>query len=303
MNKYQKEYLKQYIKDEEKTLEKIKEVYENALKQVDQKIEELMKHTEMQSKIYQLKYQKALKKQIEAILNDIDLFPTIYDYLENCYYNGYIGVMYDLSNQDIPLIIPIDQEQVVNALIKETKLTDGLYKRLGYNIKVLAKEINEEISKGIATSMSFADVSRNINARFKVGRYKSYLIARTEGHRVMTTASYHAQLQARDKGCDIVKQWDSTLDGRTRPSHRVVDGEIRELDEKFSNGLLYPSDPSGKASEVCNCRCALLQRATWNLGEKELQTQKERAEYFGLDKSKNFNEFKEKYLKTKESED
>lgn len=303
MNKYQKEYLKQYIKDEKLTLDEIKKVYEKALDEVNKKIEELTKHKEMQSKIYQKKYQEALQKQIEAILNDIDLFPTVYDYLENCYHNGYIGVMYDLSNQDIPLILPIDQEQVVNAIIKETKLTDGLYERLGYNKKWLAKQINKEVSKGIATSMPFLDVARNINAQFKIGRNKAYLIARTEGHRVMTTASYHAQLSAKDKGCDIVKQWDSTLDGRTRPSHRVVDGEIRELEEKFSNGLLYPSDPSGRAEEVINCRCALLQRATWNLGEKELQTQKERAEYFGLDKSKNFKDFKEKYLKTKESED
>jgi len=197
-----------------------------------------MKHPKMQSKIYQLKYQKALRKQLEAILNDMDLYTTVYDYLENCYHDGYVGVVYDLHNQDIPLIIPINQEQVVNAIIKETKLTDGLYKRLGYNNKVLAKELNKVISRGIATSMSFHDVALQIDKEFGISYRKAFLIARTEGHRVMTTASYHAQLQAKAKGCDIVKQWDATLDGRTRPSHRVVDGEIRELDEKFSNCLL-----------------------------------------------------------------
>ena len=45
-----------------------------------------------------------------------------------------------------------------------------------------------------------------------------------------------------------------------------------------------------------NCRCVALTRARWALGEKELQTLKDRAEYFGLDKTKNFEEFKEKYL-------
>ena len=299
MNKWQREYLKKYIKDEQETLDKIKAIYQKAYEEVDKKIKKLSEHEDMQSKIYQKKYQEALQKQIETVLDDIDLYPTVYDYLEECYNNGYVGVMYDLYNQDIPLIFPINQEQVVNALIKETKLTDGLYKRLGYNLKALAKEINKEISRGIAMSLSFADVSRNINKEFHIGRNKSYLIARTEGHRVMTTASYHAQLRAKEMGCDIVKQWDSTLDGRTRESHRIVDGEIRELDELFSNGLLYPSDPNGEASEVCNCRCALLQRATWNLGAKELQTQKERAEYFGLDKSENFKQFEEKYMKIK----
>ena len=65
---------------------------------------------------------------------------------------------------------------------------------------------------------------------------------------------------------NIVKQWDATLDKRTRDSHAQVDGEIRELDEKFSNGLMYPGDPNGRPEEVINCRCALLQRARWALG-------------------------------------
>lgn len=60
---------------------------------------------------------------------------------------------------------------------------------------------------------------------------------------------------------------------------------------------MYPGDPSGRAEEVVNCRCALLQRARWALDDSELNTLKERAEYFGLDKTKNFDEYKEKYLK------
>lgn len=58
-----------------------------------------------------------------------------------------------------------------------------------------------------------------------------------------------------------MKQWDSTLDSRTRESHAIVDGEIRELDGPFSNGLMFPGDPSYGAAEVINCRCALLQSA------------------------------------------
>jgi len=52
----------------------------------------------------------------------------------------------------------------------------------------------------------------------------------------------------------------------------------------------------GRAEEVINCRCALLQRARWALDDAELQTLKDRAAYFGLDKADNFGEYKKKYL-------
>jgi len=29
------------------------------------------------------------------------------------------------------------------------------------------------------------------------------------------------------------------------------------IDQPFTNGLMYPLDPSGSAAEVINCRCVL----------------------------------------------
>ena len=52
-----------------------------------------------------------------------------------------------------------------------------------------------------------------------------------------------------------VKQWNAVLDGKTRESHRLVDKEWRELEEPFSNGLMYPKEPGAPAAERCNCRC------------------------------------------------
>lgn len=64
---------------------------------------------------------------------------------------------------------------------------------------------------------------------------------------------------------------------------------------------MFPGD-FGKASEDCNCRCALLQRARWALTEEELETLKERAAYHGLDKAKDFEDYQQKYLKASEEE-
>jgi hypothetical protein len=38
-----------------------------------------------------------------------------------------------------------------------------------------------------------------------------------------------------------------------------MDGQKRKLDEKFSNGLMFPGDPAGGAYWVINCRCAMRQ--------------------------------------------
>lgn len=59
-------------------------------------------------------------------------------------------------------------------------------------------------------------------------------------------------------GVGVRKRWLATLDGRTRDSHRLLDGESVGVEERFSNGLLYPGDPTGPASEVWNCRCTLV---------------------------------------------
>lgn len=76
-----------------------------------------------------------------------------------------------------------------------------------------------------------------------------------------------AQCKAKAKGADVVKQWDASLGGRTRDAHREADGQIRELDEDFEVGgeRMQAPEIGGSAANVCNCRCALLQRARWAL--------------------------------------
>jgi uncharacterized protein with gpF-like domain len=124
-------------------------------------------------------------------------------------------------------------------------------------------------------------------------------IARTEGHRIQQASTMDAQKAAKTKGADVLKQWDASLDGRTRPTHRRLDGQIREVDEPFEmdgKSAMFPGD-FGNPAEDCNCRCASLTRARWGLDEDELKTLQERAEFFGLDKTKDFDDFKNKYLK------
>lgn len=314
MNKAQKAVIQSQLNDEKHTIELLKRVYAQARKDCENKIRELSSRTDfenLQSIIYQKQYQEALKKQLEGILDNLqsEEFTSIADYLQKSYHNGYIGVMYDLTKQGIPLIVPVNQEQVVKALQTDSKLSKGLYARLGEDVNYLKRSIRAELSRGIANGSTWNEIagkiSKGMNSPFNTSINNAIRIARTEGHRVQQSSILDAQYRAKEKGADIVKQWDSTLDNRTRPHHKMLDGQIRELDEDFEVEGMTASAPGhfGRAKEDINCRCCLLQRARWALDEDELDELKERAAYFGLDKTKDFEEFKKKYLKLPDNAD
>lgn len=308
MNKRQKEVLQAQLDAEKKMLRELKQVYSQALKDCEAKIRELSARTDMenlQSIVYQKQYQEALKAQLEGVLTALqsNSYATISEYLTQCYQNGYIGAMYDIHGQGIPVIMPIDQKAVTRAIQTDSKISKGLYNRLGEDVGKLKTSIRAELSRGIANGSSWNEVAGKLSKSFKNTPFstafsRAMLITRTEGHRVQVQSAMDAQQAAKDAGADVVKQWDAALDDRTRETHRMLDGQIRELDESFEVNGKKADAPGmfGDPAEDCNCRCALLQRARWALDEEELETLQERAAFFLLDKSEDFEDFQSKYL-------
>ena len=299
----------EFLDDEERVIRRLQAVYNQSLKYITQKAnalqEEIYKIQDKynsiedeqeretlksmeRSKVYQKQYQDALKAQVNSILDKM-------------HRKAFTGNMYVLHGEGIPLIVPIDQEKVVRAVQVNSKISKGLYSRLGEDVDLLKRKITAQISRGVATGMSYSQMAQQLAGYTKTGYNNAVRITRTEGHRIQQESTMDACYAARERGADVVKQWDATMDANTRESHQMVDGEVRALDEKFSNGLMYPGDPSGSAAEVINCRCVLLQRAKWALDQKELDRLKERASFYGLDKRKSFDEFNKKYIGTVEN--
>ena len=314
MNSRQKEVQQIFLDGEKDMIQRLKKVYEQAKADCELRIRELSARTDyehLQSIIYQKQYQEVIKRQLEGVIADLESkqFVSITDYLQQSYTDGFVGTMYDLHAQGIPLIIPIRQDQVVKALQTDSKLSNGLYSRLGEDLTKLKKSIRSELSRGIVNGASWNEmagyIAKGMSSPFDKAYNNAIRISRTEGHRIQQQSALDSLHKAREKGADIVKQWDATLDSATRPWHQEADGQLRELDEDFDVGGDKMKAPGvgGSARNVCNCRCRLLQRGRWALDEKELETLKERAEFLGLDKSKNFEEFKEKYLGACEKEE
>jgi len=81
-------------------------------------------------------------------------------------------------------------------------------------------------------------------------------IARTE---TVRATNYGGWLAAFDLGIKVEKQWIATHDSRTRDTHMQIDGQVVDMDAKFTvpNGdeLFLPGDPEAPAAETINCRC------------------------------------------------
>lgn len=300
MNKWEKEVQKSLLESEKETLEALEKHYRKALQDIDEKVKILLSDELTQSRVYRLNYQTALHNQVAGILEKLhsDEYTTISQFLKDSYNNGFVGTMYDLHGQGVPMLFAVDPQSAVKAVLTDSKLSAPLYKSLGIDINSMKKRVSAEITRGIAAGMSNYEIARNLHNASKAPLSRARTIARTESHRIQEAASFDAGKLAKSKGADIVKQWDASLDGDTRETHRALDGKIVELEEPFVSGnnkAMYPGD-FGDPAEDCNCRCSVLKRARSALDEEELKILQERAAFFGLDKTEDFEDFKKKYL-------
>lgn len=301
MRKSEKEALQAMLGDEQETIKALEKAYQRALRRIDNHIRILESDEMTQSKIYQKRYQEAMKAQINAALDELHKKSnqTIEEYLTRSYQHGYVGTMYTLHKQGMPILAPIDQRAVTRAVRTDSKLSGRLYGELGVDMQKLKKTIRREISIGISIGSDYGMIARQVQISSGIPLKRAKTIVRTEGHRIQQQSADDARNAAKGQGCQVVKQWDAVLDGNTRTDHRILDGQIREVGEPFEidgKKAEYPG-AFGRPEEDCNCRCVALTRAKWVLDADELQTMKDRAKFFGLDKAEGFREFEEKYLK------
>ncbi len=305
MLKREKEVIQYQLDNEKEVIAALEREYEKALWHINQRIRMYQADEQTLSRIHHINYQKELRRQVEAILERLHSgeYETINQYLTDTYTDAFVGTMYSLAGQGVPVIAPLDRNAMVKAVLTDSKISEGLYTSLGVDTKKLKKAISSEISRGLSSGMAYADIARNIATVTGAPKSRAKSIVRTEGHRIQQASTQDAAMASKARGADVKKQWDSTLDGGTRDTHRRLDGQIREVEEPFSmdgKTAMHPGD-FGDPAEDCECRCVELIRATKALDASELERLKERAKFFELDKTEDFEDFKKKYLKAAET--
>jgi len=129
--------------------------------------------------------------------------------------------------------------------------------------------ITRIVSNGVDEGLSVPDIAKQVQERltstgseFWVNR--AITVARTEAVGATNAGAFAGAVRrARDEGdTEATKQWISTLDGRTRPTHVIADRQEVPLLEPFMVGgypLMFPGDPRANApQETINCRCSIL---------------------------------------------
>ena len=309
MNKYEKEIEQVLLNNEKDVLKQLQQTYIQALANVKGRLRLLQAREETQSVIYQMNYQKSLEKQINAILGVLeqDNVTNIQDFLNHMYEDGYIGIQYELMQQGVPVITSINQTEVASSLFKKTsKMTFA--DRLNTNMKGFKQKVKDTITRGIASGSTYRDMANQLSLVTNEELYKSYRIARTEGHRITAEAKLNSMKKAKKQGADVVKQWDATLDGKTRKNHRKLDGQWVEIDEYFEVGGRKVKAPGkfGRPEEDINCRCILLTRPRWAVDKKRTKQAMIKDEY-GKDvekliEVKNYDDYKKGYYKILEED-
>lgn len=153
------------------------------------------------------------------------------------------------------LTFPNDDADAVLKKVATRNVTSITESSLGQLKNIITSSFSEQ--------QSATELKARIEDAFKViTGSKALTIARTE---TLTAVSIGQDLKTRSfktanpsRAKDLKRVWITAEDEKVRPTHVLNNGVVVESGKEFPNGLRYPRDYKGSASEVCNCRCSFV---------------------------------------------
>ena len=264
--------------DDKKALKQGREVVKSKKKSINHPLKsfdfrreyhkQYIKKADAYEKKFKNKLNSYLKGQRERMLENIEQgritsfkHKSLIDEIFNLRLEVEIGV-----KEIIPLLKEIARRSGEDAMklvgSGGFKMNSNIESWLDLKANVFMKQINETTFTKLKTQ--FADSSANnedrgqLISRIKetygdISKGRANVIARTETHGITQEGTIQGYKQAEMP----IKIWVAVMDSATRESHASIDGEEVPLDYPFSNGLQFPGDPNGDASEIVNCRCSV----------------------------------------------
>lgn len=166
----------------------------------------------------------------------------------------------------------LDENTVRNLIESDETLLPLRHLDLAADMRWNTKKINAEVLQGILQGESVADIAARLERVTDMNRVSALRNARTAVTGAENKGRMDGYTQAKMLGVKLKKRWMSALDGRTRHTHRALNGQMRENDKPFEvDGyeIMYPGDPMAAPEMVYNCRCTTVAEV---MGADELKT-------------------------------
>jgi len=131
-----------------------------------------------------------------------------------------------------------------------------------------SKKLRNEMIQGILQGESVQKIAKRYERVLGMNRNSAIRNARTATTSAQNGGRLRSFERAKDLGIGVEKVWIATVDGKTRHSHRLLDGQTQQTNKPFISGagykLMYPGDPSAHPSEIYQCRCRIIGRTKYS---------------------------------------
>lgn len=236
--------------------------YSRALKVIRAELAELYARGDL-TPGQQVQYQRLMNLEIiiRRILYELHVknAQVLHDALSELYREAYYTTAWSVEQAaGLRLMWGVISPDVIRRAVLAPIDNLTLNDRLERNRRKVVQEIRNQITQGLIKGDGYEDMAKRIKTVLEGDARKARTVARTEGHRIRNAGRLDAARRAAELGLEMVKVWDATLDLRTRPAHRRLDGKKVALNENFISTAGGRGPAPGlmmNASDDINCRC------------------------------------------------
>lgn len=127
------------------------------------------------------------------------------------------------------------------------------------------QKLQSAILQGVIQGEPLMKIAGRLRSVSNMTTAQSMRNARTMLTNAQSAGRYDSYRRAKDIGLNIKVVWIATLDQHTRHEHRMLDGQMQDVDEPFlvdGEKIMYPADFGGADYKVppeliYNCRCTI----------------------------------------------
>ena len=123
-------------------------------------------------------------------------------------------------------------------------------------------KIRNELTQGILQGESVQKIADRFERVVGMNRNVAIRNARTATTSAQNGGRMASYERAQSIGVECKKMWLAAMDNKTRHSHRLLDGQVQDLDKPFKSILgkiMMPGDPNADdPADIYNCRCKII---------------------------------------------